>query len=154
MLVACTGSQTTQQVAQAATMSRMRFHCDSDTTAINRLLMKGYESGLTDAIHENMTYYCKTLVTEARKRGIATFVWDNNVFGNGMEKFGIFDRKNNMQLAADWTVSGIMQGIVTEIGEFSRNKEQKTMQPRKFFRNGRLLIQKDGKVYTLQGCEN
>ena len=107
-----------------------------------------------ETIHENMTYYCKTLVTEARKRGIATFVWDNNVFGNGMEKFGIFDRKNNMQLAADWTVSGIMQGIVTEIGEFSRNKEQKTMQPRKFFRNGRLLIQKDGKVYTLQGCEN
>jgi hypothetical protein len=49
MLVACTGSQTTQQVAQAATMSRMRFHCDSDTTAINQLLMKGYESGLTDA---------------------------------------------------------------------------------------------------------
>ena len=107
-----------------------------------------------DVMRENMTYYCKTLVTEARKRGIATFVWDNNVFGNGMEKFGIFDRKNNMQLAADWTVSGIMQGIVTEIGEFSRNKEQKTMQPRKFFRNGRLLIQKDGKVYTLQGCEN
>ena len=39
MLVACTGSQTTQQVAQAATMSRMRFHCDSDTTAINQLLI-------------------------------------------------------------------------------------------------------------------
>ncbi len=61
MLVACTGSQTTQQVAQAATMSRMRFHCDSDTTAINRLLMKGYESGLTDA-NALIEFYARQLL--------------------------------------------------------------------------------------------
>ncbi len=61
MLVACTGSQTTQQVAQAATMSRMRFHCDSDTTAINQLLMKGYESGLTDA-NALIEFYARQLL--------------------------------------------------------------------------------------------
>ena len=61
MLVACTGSQTTQQVAQAATMSRMRFHCDSDTTALNRLLMKGYESGLTDA-NALIEFYARQLL--------------------------------------------------------------------------------------------
>ncbi len=61
MLVACTGSQTTQQVAQAATMSRMRFHCDSDTIAINQLLMKGYESGLTDA-NALIEFYARQLL--------------------------------------------------------------------------------------------
>lgn len=45
-----------------------------------------------------MTYFCKTLVNEARQRGFSTFVWENNVFGNGEEKFGIFDRWNNMVL--------------------------------------------------------
>ncbi len=107
-----------------------------------------------ETIHENMTYYCKTLVTEARQRSIATFVWDNNVFGNGMEMFGIFDRKNNMQLVADWTVSGIMQGTVTDIEECTMNHAQRLAKTRKFFHNGRLLIQKDGKRYTIQGCEN
>lgn len=38
-----------------------------------------------------MTYYCKFLTTEARKRGFSTFVWDNDHFGNGSEKYGIFD---------------------------------------------------------------
>ena len=49
LLVACAPQQATQQEAQAATISKMRFHCDSDTTVINQLLAKGLESGLTDA---------------------------------------------------------------------------------------------------------
>ena len=45
MLAACSGHQ---QEAQAATLTQMRFHCDGDTTVINKLLMKGYESGIND----------------------------------------------------------------------------------------------------------
>ena len=61
VLVACTGSQPTQQVAQAATMSRMRFHCDSDTIVINQLLAKGYESGLKDA-NALVEFYARQLL--------------------------------------------------------------------------------------------
>ena len=66
------------------------------------------KSGLTDKIHENMTYYCMFLVREAAKRGFSTFVWDNNTFGSGPEKFGIFDRKANMKVKAPWVINGIM----------------------------------------------
>ena len=66
-----------------------------------------YKSDQIDVIHANMTYYCKTYVTEARKRGFSTFVWDNNSFGNGMEKYGIFDRKNNMKVMTPWILDGI-----------------------------------------------
>jgi endoglucanase len=62
-----------------------------------------------DIIHENMTYYCTTFVAEARKRGFSTFIWDNNAFGSGMEKFGIFDRERGMKIKADWIIKGVMQ---------------------------------------------
>ena len=70
--------------------------------------VKGNEA---DKIHENMTYYCRFFVSEARKRGFSTFVWDNNSFGNGEEKFGIFDRKHGMKVKAPWILQGIMEGI-------------------------------------------
>ena len=66
------------------------------------------KNGLTDKIHENMTYYCRCLVKEAKARGFSTFVWDNNAFGLGTENFGIFDRHHNMNAKADWIVKGIM----------------------------------------------
>lgn len=69
------------------------------------------KGGQADLIHENMTYYCKTFVSEARKRGFSVFVWDNNAFGNGGEKFGIFDRERGMKVKADWILKGIMQGV-------------------------------------------
>jgi endoglucanase len=68
------------------------------------------KAGQTDLIHENMTYYCSFLVSEAKKRGISTFIWDNNSFGSGMEKFGIFDRNSGMKVKADWIIKGIMEG--------------------------------------------
>lgn len=46
-LLAC-APKPSQQVAQAATLPQMRFHCDRDTAVINELLMKGYKSGLSD----------------------------------------------------------------------------------------------------------
>ena len=68
------------------------------------------KAGQTDVIHENMTYYCSFLVSEAKKRGFSTFVWDNNSFGSGPEHFGIFDRKASMKVKADWVLNGIMEG--------------------------------------------
>lgn len=66
-----------------------------------------YKGSEMARIHENMTYYCQTLVTEARKRGFSTFIWDNNAFGNGQEKFGIFDRFKGMQVKSPWILQGI-----------------------------------------------
>lgn len=60
-----------------------------------------------DRVHENMTYYCRHLTTEARKRGFSTFIWDNNQYGNGGEKFGIFDRGAGMKVKAPWIIKGI-----------------------------------------------
>ena len=61
----------------------------------------------SEKVHENMTYYCKFLTTEARKRGFSTFVWDNNHFGNGSQKYGIFDRFKSMKVNAPWILEGI-----------------------------------------------
>ena len=61
-----------------------------------------------DVQHENATYYCHFLVSEAKKRGFSTFVWDNNSFGNGQEKFGIFDREHGMKVKNEWVLNGIM----------------------------------------------
>ena len=68
------------------------------------------KSGQTEKIHENMTYYCKFLVSEARKRGFSTFIWDNNNFGSGPEHFGIFDRNASMKVKAPWILEGIKEG--------------------------------------------
>ena len=63
--------------------------------------------GDADRQHENMSYYCKTFVTEARNRGFSTFIWDNNKFGSGPEMFGIFDRERGMKVKAPWILNGI-----------------------------------------------
>ena len=107
-----------------------------------------------DVMRENMTYYCKTLVMEARQRGISTFVWDNNSFGNGSEKYGIFNRHSNMTLVADWTLTGIQEGVAaTGIEEVMANSTRQPVKVRKILSRGRLLMQKEDKKYTLQGYE-
>ncbi len=67
------------------------------------------KGGLTNLIHENMTYYCRFLISETQKRGISTFIWDNNAFGSGPERFGIFDRRADMKVRADWILKGIFE---------------------------------------------
>lgn len=69
-----------------------------------------FKDDQADRMHENMTYYCRLLVGEARKRGFSTFVWDNNRFGNGADMFGIFDRNHSMKVKAPWMIEGIMEG--------------------------------------------
>ena len=111
-----------------------------------------YLNTYKDRIHENMAYYCQTLVSEARQRGIATFVWDNNAFGNGEEKFGIFNRHSNMSLKASWILQGIQQGVATHLPQ-QLIQQQHAVPIRKVLDNGRLIIQKGHKTYTLSGVE-
>lgn len=66
-----------------------------------------YEPGKEDLGRQNISYYCNCLVSEARKHGFSTFVWDNNHFGNGDDMFGILDRRKNMSPAAEWMLRGI-----------------------------------------------
>ncbi len=62
LLAACAPKPVSQQEAQAATaVTRMRFHCDADTTVINQLLMKGHQSGITDA-NALVEYYARQLL--------------------------------------------------------------------------------------------
>ena len=61
VLLACTPRQASQQVANAATTTQMRFHCDSDTTLINQLLIQGYESGIKDA-NALIEFYARKLL--------------------------------------------------------------------------------------------
>lgn len=68
--------------------------------------------GDADRQHENMSYYCKTFVTEARNRGFSTFIWDNNKFGSGPEMFGIFDRERGMKVKAPWILNGIFNHCI------------------------------------------
>lgn len=66
---------------------------------------------------ENEQYFTKCMVSNAREHGFAAFVWDNNVFGNGKETFGVFDRKNNMAVKNTYVLNGIKEGSVTEYKE-------------------------------------
>lgn len=64
LLVACGGNKAAQPVAAPtapAAPTAMRFHCDSDTTVINQLLMKGYQSGLKDA-NALVEFYARQLL--------------------------------------------------------------------------------------------
>ena len=60
-LLACTSRPAGQQAAQAASIAQTRFHCDSDTTVINNLLMRGYESGICDA-NALVEFYARQLL--------------------------------------------------------------------------------------------
>ena len=65
---------------------------------------------------ENEQYFMKCMVSAARENGFAAFVWDNNGFGNGKEKFGIF-RRGNMSVGNEYTLKGICEGAGTEYKE-------------------------------------
>lgn len=61
LLVACSMPQHSQQEAQAASVQRMRFHCDQDTTRINQLLQEGIASGIKTP-NELMAFYADRLL--------------------------------------------------------------------------------------------
>ena len=62
-------------------------------------------------------------MSEARKNGFAAFVWDNNAYGNGSEKFGIFDRRNGMNVKTPFFLDGIKEGSKSEfVADVEYNK--------------------------------
>lgn len=61
MVVACVPQPVSQPEAKAATMTRMRFHCDRDTTMINDLLKKGHASGLNES-NALVEFYARQLL--------------------------------------------------------------------------------------------
>ena len=61
LVASCSLKQESQQMANAATMTQMRFHCDSDTTVINGLLKKGCDSGIRDA-NQLIEFYARQLL--------------------------------------------------------------------------------------------
>lgn len=64
---------------------------------------------------ENLQYWYQTIVSAMRERGFAGFVWDNNAFGNGTEKFGIFRRSaTGMTVGNEYALKGICEGSGTE----------------------------------------
>lgn len=67
---------------------------------------------------ENLQYYYNCMVSAARQRGFAAFAWDNNAFGNGTEKFGIFRRSGgNMSVGNNYSLKGICGGAGVEFKE-------------------------------------
>ena len=67
---------------------------------------------------ENQQYYYKCMVGEARKFGFAAFAWDNNGFGSGKEKFGIFRRSSSgMTVGNEYSLKGICEGAGVEYQE-------------------------------------
>ena len=67
---------------------------------------------------ENLQYYYKCMVSAARERGFAAFAWDNNAFGNGTEKFGIFRRAGGtMTVGNTYSLQGICEGAGVEYHE-------------------------------------
>ena len=61
LLAACTMPQHSQQEAQAASVQRMRFHCDQDTVRINQLLQDGIASGVKTP-NELVAFYADKLL--------------------------------------------------------------------------------------------
>lgn len=67
---------------------------------------------------ENMSYYLKTTLGHARERGFAAFLWDNNGFGNGNEKFGLFRRSGTTATVGnEYFLKGLCEGAGIEYHE-------------------------------------
>ena len=111
----------------------------------------------------NEQYYLETLVSEARKNGFAAFVWDNNAYGNGSEKFGIFNRNNNMSVDAPFFLDGIKEGSKTQfVADVEYNEGDPnaillpTVNPESDdavydLRGMKVSTPQDGKVYIVKG---
>lgn len=77
-----------------------------------------YTSNDKETQMENLQYYYQCIVNAARERGFAAFAWDNNAFGNGTEKFGIFRRTGgNMSVGNTYALKGICEGAGMDFKE-------------------------------------
>ncbi len=93
---------------------------------------------------ENMQYYLKCVVSEARNHGFAAFVWDNNAFNNGTENFGIFKRWQNMAVGNVYFLNGILEGAGSEYVEPQNPEEDETGDGTTVWEGNALLDWGDG----------
>ena len=100
---------------------------------------------------ENMQYYLKCVVGEARKHGFAAFAWDNNQFNNGSENFGIFKRWQNMEVGNTYFLNGITEGSAVEYEEPKSHENEDTEEGTTFWDGNSLLNWGDGLQLFIPG---
>lgn len=103
---------------------------------------------------ENLQYYYKCMVNAAREHGFAAFAWDNNVFGNGTEKFGIFKRNSNMAVGNEYALKGICEGAGTEYVEPEHHEGGETVVAGDLFWDGDAVMDwGNGLQLTIPGSD-
>ena len=102
---------------------------------------------------ENMQYYLKCVVGEARKHGFAAFAWDNNQFNNGSENFGIFKRWQNMEVGNVYFLNGITEGSATEYEEPQGHEGEEEVEGATFWEGNSILDWGNGLQLTIPGSQ-
>ena len=102
---------------------------------------------------DNEQYFIKCMVSAARERGFAAFVWDNNVFGNGTEKFGIFKRHQNMAVGNEPVLRGVCEGAETEYKEPENGGQEDIEGGEVFWQGDAMLDWGNGLQLTIPGSE-
>ena len=100
---------------------------------------------------ENMQYYLKCVVSEARTHGFAAFAWDNNAFGNGPENFGIFRRWQNMTVGNTYFLRGITEGAGAEYKEPDPREDDNPGEGETLWEGDALLDWGNGLQLTIPG---
>lgn len=98
---------------------------------------------------ENLYYHFKTVREAAQKNNIATFVWDNNACGNGGDKFGIFDRNDNMSVAFPEALNAIQEASGQTVVDYSRQ----ALQPSVVYQGDELMNWGEGKQLIIGGSK-
>lgn len=77
-------------------------------------VVRHFDSSATPEVQDqqlkNNAYYNRVICSAMRDRGFAGFVWDNNMFGNGEDQFGIFNRDEGMRVDNKYAYAGIAAG--------------------------------------------
>ena len=102
---------------------------------------------------ENMQYYLKCVVGEARKHGFAAFAWDNNQFNNGSENFGIFKRWQNMEVGNVYFLNGITEGSATEYEEPQGHEGEEEVEGATFWEGNSILDWGNGLQLSIPGSQ-
>ena len=102
---------------------------------------------------ENMQYYLKCVVGEARKHGFAAFAWDNNQFNNGSENFGIFKRWQNMEVGNIYFLNGITEGSATEYEEPQGHEGEEEVEGATFWEGNSILDWGNGLQLSIPGSQ-
>ena len=102
---------------------------------------------------ENMQYYLKCVVGEARKHGFAAFAWDNNQFNNGSENFGIFKRWQNMEVGNVYFLNGITEGSAAEYEEPQGHEGEEEVEGATFWEGNSILDWGNGLQLSIPGSQ-